>query len=430
MKMRGTMKKTNNNLSIGGVRMADLKEAYATPLYILDQEHLEATCQTFVGHFKSKLFETNVAYASKALLNIPLAQILHHEKMHFDVASQGEIFVLKTAGVPMERIYFHGNNKSMEELHYALEVGVGVIVVDNHQEYTNLETVLNEQKRKQKIMLRINPGIETDTHKYIQTSSSTSKFGESVYDNNTKLLVKKMIDCQWMDFKGFHSHIGSQIFDKTSFFEAAKAVFNYHEEIEKEFSINLDYLNLGGGFGVYYSDKDSPFAMSEFLKEYITLIEEEIKKRNLKINKVIIEPGRSIINDSISTLYTVGGTKKTMGGKNYVFVDGGMSDNIRPALYQAKYEAEILNNRKETELYTVAGKLCESGDVLIEDISLSKAKKDDLLLIPATGAYTYSMSSNYNKALRPAMVSVKNFEHKLLVRREKLEDLILKDLSL
>lgn len=430
MKIRGSMKTVKNDLLIGGCLVSDLKEKYGTPLYILDQEYLEDTCKVFVDNFKSDTFKTVVAYASKAMLNIPLAQVLTQEGMHFDVASQGEIYVLKQAKVPMEHIYFHGNNKTMEELRYAVEVGVGVIVLDNHQEAVNLELVLNELKKNQKVLLRINPGIETDTHKYIQTSSLTSKFGESVYDSKTKVLISNLLKSEWIQLKGFHSHIGSQIFDKTSFFEASKAVFNFYQEIEKEYSVVFDYANLGGGFGVYYSHGDKPFAMKTFLEEYIQLIENEIKIRNLKIKKVTIEPGRSVINDVVSTLYTVGSIKETYGGKNYMFVDGGMSDNIRPALYEAKYEAFVVNSKEEKGLYTVAGKLCESGDVLIEEIELDKAEKDDLLLIPASGAYTYSMSSNYNKALRPAIVSVMNGKETVFVRRETLEDLIVRDQTL
>lgn len=430
MKLRGTMKKVEHDLLIGGLSLSSLKKKYGTPLYILDQEHIENTCHTFVENFKTSNFKTELAYASKAMLNVPLAQILDKEGMHFDVASQGEIYVLKQANVSMSKIYFHGNNKTMDELRYAVSVGVGVIVLDNHQEVVNLNIVLKEMDVVQKVMLRINPGIETDTHKYIQTSSMTSKFGESVYDTKTKELIKKIIDIDLMDLKGFHSHIGSQIFDKTSFFEAAKAVLDFYEEIQEDYAYSFDYLNLGGGFGVYYSNDDKPFVLESFLKEYIAILEDEFQNRDLNISKVIIEPGRSVINDSVSALYTVGSVKETFGGKKYVFVDGGMSDNIRPALYQAQYEAMIFNSNKELELYTVAGKLCESGDVLIDEIVLNQAKKDDLLLIPATGAYTYSMSSNYNKALRPAIVSVKDGVDTLFVRRETLEDLVSRDLSL
>lgn len=427
MKLRGTMVNKDNDLLIGDCSLRNLKEEFGSPLYILDQEYLEKICDGFISNFKSNKFNTVVAYASKALLNIPLAQVLHQEGLHFDVASQGEIFVLKKAGIPMSHLYFHGNNKTIEELRYAVSVGVGVIVLDNKQEFKNLQLILKEVKQSQKVLLRINPGIETDTHKYIQTSSLTSKFGESVYDSKTKKLIKEIISSPWMDLKGFHSHIGSQIFDKRSFFAAAKAVFDFYEEIQRENSVVFEYVNLGGGFGVYYQEQDRPFTMESFLKEYIDLLEFEIQKRGLKIKKVTIEPGRSVINDSMSTLYTIGSIKETYGGKKYMFVDGGMSDNIRPALYQAKYEALVLGKESKLDSFTVAGKLCESGDVLIEEIKLKSAKKDDLLLIPATGAYTYSMSSNYNKALRPAIVSVKEGKATLFVRRESLEDLILKD---
>lgn len=430
MKKRGNMTHKNNEFKISGVSIDDLKETYGTPLYILDQDYLEDTIRVFKNNFHFENMDGVVSYASKALLNIPLAQILNQQDLSFDVASKGEIYVLKEAGVPMSKVYFHGNNKTLDELDYAIEQKIGCIVVDNHQEFANLKALLVKKDTRQNVLLRINPHVDTDTHKYIQTSSATSKFGESIQDDSTIDLIHSMIKDSKVILKGFHSHIGSQIFDAKSFYQEAEAVFDFYQTIQNKFDVTFPWVNLGGGFGVYYSKKDRPFKMETFLKEYQATIQEEIDKRHLEIERVIIEPGRSMINDGVSTLYTVGGTKTTYGGKHYLFVDGGMSDNIRPALYDATYEAAVFSDSLETQNYTVAGKLCESGDVLIEDINLPIPKKDDLLLIPATGAYTFSMSSRYNKALRPAMVRIKDRQDFLMVKRESLADLTQNDVRL
>ncbi|CAM3647820.1 diaminopimelate decarboxylase [Erysipelothrix urinaevulpis] len=424
MKLRGTMTTQVNDLLIGGVALKTLKKEYGTPLFIVDEEALETTAKTFINQFQSNQFETIVAYASKALLNMPLAQLLDEQGLHFDVASMGEIYVLKRAGINLEHCYFHGNNKTSQELEYAVRSGVGVIVIDNYDELDRLSKVLETKEIKQTVLFRINVGIETDTHRYIQTSTNTSKFGESIHDERIMMFIQELIDHPKLDFRGFHSHIGSQIFDKKSFYAACDAVLNFQAKVEKELKTSLTWVNLGGGFGVYYSEGDSPFAMASFLKEYIDVIEDAMQKYHLKLERVIIEPGRSIINDVVSTLYTVGGSKYTIGGKNYVFVDGGMSENIRPALYEAVYETWTSSASKQLEHYTVAGKLCESGDVLIETAQLPQVQPDDLLLIPASGAYTYSMSSNYNKILKPAIVGVKNKQSRVMVKRETLEDLV------
>lgn len=427
MNLRGSMTQENDQLQIGGLSLAFFAEKYGTPLMILDQIGLEENLEVFKNSFQSNLFETDIAYASKAMLNIHLAKTLAAYNFSFDVSSMGEIYILQKAGVNLSNTYFHGNNKTKEELDYAIKNNVGTIIVDNSNEYSKIVDINEYYQKDINIMLRINPGIETDTHEYIQTSSSTSKFGMSIDSVETLEFIEKVIVEKKVKFLGFHSHIGSQIFEELSFFKASKKVLDFQKEVEEKFDYQFEVLNLGGGFGVYYTESDSPFEMGEFLEEYIQVVEREILKRNLKIRKVVIEPGRSIINDYVSSLYRIGASKQTPGNVEYLFVDGGMSDNIRPALYQAKYEAYTTSKSKELRNYRVAGKLCESGDVLIDEILLPKSKSDDLLLIPSTGAYTYSMSSNYNKALRPAMVAVKDKETKLILRKESLEDLIFLD---
>ena len=414
--------------SIAGVSLNSLREKYGTPLMILDQEQLLANCQVFKSSFKTQR-ETEIAYASKANLNRHIAKTIANQGLSFDVASQGELYILKQAGVDLNKVYFHGNNKLAEELDYAIANDVGIIVLDNFDEVKRLASLLDKHDKKQAVLLRLNPSIPTNTHAYIQTSDSDSKFGVSIHDEHVHEIISFINNSKHLEFKGFHSHIGSQIFESESFEKAVTIILDFIVEAEKKHPIQVEVLNVGGGFGVPYTEKDPKRDLGKFLENYANFINEAIDKRGLQISKIVIEPGRSLINQAMHSLYTVGSQKTTVNGKNYLFVDGGMSDNLRPALYQADYDALLLNDSQAIQTVCVAGKLCESGDVLIESIDLPKAQENDLLLIPFTGAYTYSMSSNYNKMLRPAVVALEKGQHKLIVRRETLEDLIRLDVQ-
>lgn len=431
MKLFGTMYVNDEGmLEIGGMSVKSLKEQFGTPLYIVDEEYLRETCRLFTENFKSDQLETEIIYASKAFLNIGMAKLIDEEGLSMDVVSGGELYTAIKAGFPTEKIYMHGNNKTTDELQLAIDNKVGTIVLDNKQEVERLENLLKINDSKMSVMLRVNPGIDAHTHEYIQTSKMDSKFGESIFDKEIYDLTKYLSDSDVLEFKGFHSHIGSQIFERESFIQAAIAMIDFLKDIKDKTDVSTTHLNLGGGFGVYYTEEDSPMDLASFLKDLTKEINKKLEECNLKNIKILIEPGRSIISNAGSTLYEIGGTKSTFGGKDYIFIDGGMGDNPRPALYQSKYEGAIANKMKDSpsHKYTIAGKCCESGDIIIKDILLPEADAGDLFLVSSTGAYNYSMSSNYNRIPRPAVVFVKEGKGRVVVKRESYDDLIRNDI--
>ncbi|OQY41262.1 MAG: diaminopimelate decarboxylase [Fusobacteriia bacterium 4572_74] len=415
-------------LEIGGVSVKKLKGEYGTPLYVMDKNYIVEKAELIKKSFKSKVFKTDVAYASKAFLTVGMCKIVEELDLCLDVVSGGEIYTALKAHFPMEKAHFHGNSKSIEELNMAVEYGIGTIIVDNHLEFKLLEDICEKKQKKINAILRVNPGIDAHTHEYIQTSKFDSKFGESIFMEETKELIRRINRSEWVKFEGIHAHIGSQIFDINSFLKEAEVMTNYIKELVEE-GIGIETLNLGGGYGIYYSEGDEPIDLELCLKEQVSIIEKINEKYNLGIKKLQIEPGRSLVANAGTTLYTIQGLKTTYSGKNYYFIDGGMTDNIRPALYQAAYNGTIGNRcleEKENSV-TVAGKCCESGDLIIKDAKLQKAELGDILCVFGTGAYNYSMASNYNKIPRPAVVIVENGESALMVRRESYEDLVRND---
>ena len=430
MRLFDGMTVENGELNISKVGVSELKAQYGTPLYVYDENMLVNQCRTFINNFKSSKFNTEVLYASKAFSCLEVLRIASREGLGVDVVSLGEIHTAYKAGYDMRRAYFHGNNKTREELQYALEVGVGTIVVDNDYEYEMINEIVKESGNTVDVFLRINTGIDAHTHEYIKTAKDDSKFGYSVYDETIYDLIADINNQSNLNFVGFHSHIGSQIFEKTSFFEAVKVVMEFTKKVQERLGLTISVLNLGGGFGVYYTEEDRPFELAECLREYIKVVERESDNFGLDLTKVVIEPGRSLTCNAGSTLYSVGGVKKTFAGREYVFVDGGMADNPRYALYKAKYEAMLANKMSEEAdtTYTVAGKCCESGDMLVMDTKLPKAEQGDLLLVSSTGAYNYSMSSNYNRLPKLPVVFVKDGSSRLVVKGETLEDLIRQDI--
>ena len=430
MRLFDGMTVENGELNISGVGVSELKAQYGTPLYVYDENMLVNQCRTFINNFRSSKFNTEVLYASKAFSCLEVLRIASREGLGVDVVSLGEIHTAYKAGYDMSRAYFHGNNKTREELQYALEVGVGTIVIDNDYEYEMINEIVRESGNTVDVLLRINTGIDAHTHEYIKTAKDDSKFGYSVYDETIYDLIADINNQSNLNFVGLHSHIGSQIFEKTSFFEAVKVVMEFTKKVQERLGLTISVLNLGGGFGVYYTEEDRPFELDEFLREYIKVVERESDNFGLDLTKVVIEPGRSLTCNAGSTLYSVGGVKKTFAGREYVFVDGGMADNPRYALYKAKYEAMLANKMSEETdtTYTVAGKCCESGDMLVMDANLPKAEQGDLLLVSSTGAYNYSMSSNYNRLPKLPVVFVKDGSSRLVVKGETLEDLIRQDI--
>ncbi len=430
MKLFGTSKiNEKGNLEIGGVDTISLVNEYSTPLYVMDQTLIEETIDKMKTAFRSERFDTQIAYAGKAFLTMAMVKIVDEKGLDLDVVSEGELYTAYKAGFPMNRVHMHGNNKTTRELEMAIELGIKEIVIDNEDEIIKIENICREKNKKQAVLLRIDPGIEAHTHQYIKTSGLTSKFGISLFQKNLFDIVKRINDSEFFEFKGFHTHIGSQIFQSAFFMFALDEIFKYLDKLKKELGIIVETVNMGGGFGVYYTEEDDPAPIDEVLKEVITYTEAMEIKYRIGFKTLCIEPGRSIVGNAGTTIYSVGGIKETVGGKTYVFVDGGMADNIRPALYQAKYEAAILSKMNEApdKDVTLAGKFCESGDVLIDKVKLSNPQVGDLVGITTTGAYCYSMSSNYNRFTKPAVVFVKDGESRVIVKRETLDDLIRND---
>ena len=431
MKLFGTSKvNEKGNLSIGGVDTVELVKEFKTPLYVMDQELIETTIDKMKEAFQSNRFDTQIAYAGKAFLSMGMLKLVDAKELDLDVVSGGELYTAYKAGFPMERVHLHGNNKTVEELEMAIEFGIKEIVIDNEDEIDKIERICREKGKKQAVLVRIDPGIEAHTHHYIKTSGLTSKFGISLFQDNLFDIIKRLNDSEWIEFKGFHTHIGSQIFQSAFFIFALDEIFKYLDKLKKELGIVVHTVNMGGGFGVYYKEGDDPKPIEEVLSEIITYTEAMEIKYQIGFKELCIEPGRSIVGNAGTTLYEVGGIKETVGGKTYVFIDGGMSDNIRTALYQAEYEAGVVNKLNDADVreITLAGKLCESGDIIIEKGKLPKATEiGDIVAVTTTGAYCYTMSSNYNRMMRPAVVFVKDGKAKVAVKRETLDDLIRND---
>lgn len=430
MKLFGTMKKNQNgNLEIGMCDAVDLAKEYGTPLYVIDEELVRRNCRTFKENFKADGIETEVIYASKAFLNLAICKVIEEEGLSLDVVSGGELYTAIRSGFPLNRVYMHGNNKTEEELRLAIESNIGRIVVDNRYELELIQELCDELDKNIDVLLRVNPGVDAHTHEYIQTSKNDSKFGESIFSEDIYEVIKSFMKSERVTLRGFHCHIGSQIFQETSFYKSVSVMIDFISKIKGKCDFVTRELNMGGGFGVYYCEGDSPIELNGFLNNMVISTKKECEKRNLSIPKIMIEPGRSIIANAGTTLYKIGGTKKTYGEKNYIFVDGGMTDNIRTALYDAKYEA-VVANKLDSEAnveYTIAGKCCESGDIIIKNIILPEVKKNDILAVLSTGAYNYTMASNYNRMPKPSVVFVKDGVARLAVKRETYEDILRND---
>ena len=395
MKLFGTAKiNEKGNLSIGGVDTIELAKEFKTPLYVMDQELIETTIDKMKEAFQSTRFKTRIAYAGKAFLTTGMIKLVESKGLDLDVVSGGELYTAHKAGFPMKRVHLHGNNKLVNEIEMAVEYGIDTIVVDNEDEIAKIEKVCKEKGKKQAVLVRIDPGIEAHTHHYIKTSGLTSKFGISLFQENLIDIVKRLNDSPYIEFKGFHTHIGSQIFQSAFFIFALDEIFKYLDRLKKELGIVVHTVNMGGGFGVYYKNGDDPKPIEEVLSEIITYTEAMEIKYQIGFKELCIEPGRSIVGNAGTTLYEVGGIKETVGGKTYVFIDGGMSDNIRTALYQAEYEAGVVNKMEDTDTrdVTLAGKLCESGDIIIQNGKLPKSTKvGDIVAVGTTGVYCYTM---------------------------------------
>lgn len=422
--------KINNagNIEIGGCDLVDLAEKYSTPLYVIDEATLRSICQDYKKAF-AKYSKTHMMYASKALCTSAVAKIVDSEGFGFDTVSGGEIYTVYKTGIDMSHVLFNGSNKSYDELTMAVELGVGRISVDNFLELALLNEIAQNKNKTVDILLRITPGIECHTHEYIQTGHLDSKFGFDLtqIDEAVELILDEYKN---LKLHGLHAHIGSQIFETSIYPDEIEILVKEIARLDEKFGLKLDEINIGGGLGVKYTEKDIPPSTYEIGEIIINKLNEVIEKYNIEPPTVFLEPGRSIISTSGVTLYSIGSSKQVPHGTKYIAVDGGMADNPRPSMYQAEYFAQIANKKDNNELekVTVAGRYCESGDILIKDIELPTPVEGDILCVYNTGAYNYSMASNYNRVQKPAMVLVNNSQSEVIIKRETLDDLISHDI--
>lgn len=420
------------HLTIGGVDTIDLAKTYGTPLFVYDTALIRSRARGFIDTFKGHGVKAQVAYASKAFACIAAYQLAEQENLSLDVVSGGELYTAIKSGFPAERIHFHGNNKSIAELELAFDTKIGCIVVDNFYEIELLKQMSGERKQAMNVLIRVTPGVEAHTHDFITTGQADSKFGFDLNNGQADHAFAALVNDSHLALLGMHCHIGSQIFETDGFSMAAEKLLNKMVEWKEIHNFECAVLNLGGGFGIRYTEEDKPLEPHVYVAETIKTVKAQCEKHHYTMPEIWIEPGRSLVGDAGTSLYTVGSTKNVPGVRDYIAIDGGMSDNIRPALYDAKYEAVIANkaNEAKSAVYTVAGKLCESGDKLIIDAPLQTAEAGDILAMFCTGAYGYSMASNYNRVARPAVVFAENGEHQLVIQRESYEHIVANDLPL
>lgn len=415
------------NLEIGGCDLISLAEKYGTPLYVLDEDTIRNICKDYKNAFKSYP-KTKMMYASKALCTMAVSAIAASEDFGFDVVSSGEIYTVYKAGVDMSKVLFNGNNKSFDELTLAIELGVGRISVDNFFELSLLNEIAKSHNKVVDILLRITPGIECHTHEYIQTGHLDSKFGFDLtqIDDAVELILN---DYTNLKLHGLHAHIGSQIFETLIYGDEIEILVKELVRLDEKFNITLNEINVGGGLGVKYTNSDVPPSTYEIADIIIKRLKECIEKYGIEPPTLFLEPGRSIISTAGVTLYTLGSSKQVPKGKKYFAVDGGMADNARPSMYRAEYLAQVANkpDYELAQTVTIAGRFCESGDILINNITLPELEEGDILCVYNTGAYNYSMASNYNRVQKPAMVLVNNSQSDIIIKRETLEDLISHD---
>lgn len=430
--MKDSLTVREHEILISDTPVTEIARKCSTPLYIYDLPALKARMEEFRDSFVSDRLKTRVIYASKAFSCIAMNQLCAEYGFSLDVVSEGELHTAKQSGFDLGKVYFHGNNKSIDELLIAINLGVGTIIVDNLMEAELLAYLAKDCDHTIHTLLRINPGIEAHTHKYIQTAYIDSKFGISILKvNEIRTLIETLTTNPHLKFDGFHAHIGSQIFGMDAFLAEIDKVCQFVRDFEDETGIQISTLDFGGGFGIPYTEQDHPVPIPEVCQAIVREAEEQIARLNLSVHEICIEPGRSIVGEAGYQLYTIGFCKQTQN-KKYIFIDGGMTDNIRPALYQAEYEFDVATNAdaEKNDTVCIAGKCCESGDLLAESYSLQPCHQGDLLLVHSTGAYGYSMASNYNKLPIPGVVFVDHGEIDWVIKPQGLDDLIARECPL
>lgn len=431
MKTRDTLKvNADGHLEIGGADCVDLVARFGTPLYVMDEAHVRKVCRDYTRHLREIYEDAKIVYASKAFSTLAIYGLVHSEGLGADVVSGGELYTARKGGMPADEIYFHGNNKSVSEMEFAVREGVHAVVADSLYEIETLNEIAARLGKTQNVSVRVNPGIEAHTHRFIQTALPDSKFGFPIADDLAIQAVESAVRAPHLKFTGLHCHIGSQIFEREPFLLAVEKMTDFIVQIRDGLHVPVAELDMGGGYGVTYTQIDKPLAPWE----YVTAVAERLKacivQKHIAPPKLVFEPGRSIVAEAGITLYTVGAVKEIPALKKYIAVDGGMFDNPRFALYKSKYDALLANRASEAavETVTVAGKCCESGDVLIENIALPRAKAGDILAVFTTGAYNYSMASNYNRNLIPPVVLVHDGVAEYIVKPQTYDDLISRDI--
>ncbi|MBI4340430.1 MAG: diaminopimelate decarboxylase, partial [Chloroflexi bacterium] len=397
------------HLVIGGCDSVDLGAEFGTPLYVFDEQTLRDICRAYLREFRARYPRTQVLYAAKAFSNLALTRLLAEEGLGMDVVSGGEMALAKVGGMPPSRVYFHGNNKSAQELQEALDWGVGRIVIDSFHELGLLERLTEQMGKGQDILIRVSPGVDPHTHVKITTGILDSKFGFSIATGDAEKAVRQALSSRHLRLQGLHCHIGSQLFEVEPYQEAVRITLSFAAQM-REYGFTLAEMGAGGGFGIAYLRGQRPPSIAQYADALVGTLKGSLKDLGLGEPTFIIEPGRSIAGPAGVALYTVGARKEIPGVRTYLSVDGGMGDNIRPALYEAQYEAFVANrmDAPATDVVTIAGKFCESGDVLAKDVALAPSQPGDLIALPAAGAYCIPMASNYNMAPRPAVVMVKD----------------------
>lgn len=430
MYLHGTSKvNTAGHLEIGGCDTVELARQFGTPLYVMDEALIRQRASEFVQAFQASGFRFQVAYASKAFCVMAMCRLAEQENLSLDVVSDGELHTALQAGFPPERIHFHGNNKSPFEIEMAIDAGIGCFVVDNFTELHMLNAIAGEKGQRVNILFRVTPGVEAHTHEYISTGQTDSKFGLDIGNGQARQAIETVQALPNIQLLGVHSHIGSQIFEVEGFRMAAARVAQFAAEIRSDLGVTFQVINLGGGFGIRYTDGDTPLPIAEYVGAITGAVRDCFTEVGYPLPEIWVEPGRSLVGDAGTTLYTIGTFKDIPGVRKYVAVDGGMMDNPRPALYDSKYDALLANRANEPteETVSIAGKACESGDMLIWDLPLPKANSGDILAVSCTGAYNYAMASNYNRIRRPAVVFVRDGQADLVVKRESHDNIVEND---
>lgn len=417
------------HLEIGGCDTTQLAQEFQTPLYVYDEELIRNRCRAYMQAFQESGFSFQVAYASKAFCTMAMCKLVEEEGLSLDVVSSGELYTALQAGYPAERIHFHGNNKSFEEITMGLDAGIGCFVADNFCELAILSEQAELRNQPVSVLLRITPGVEAHTHEYISTGQQDSKFGFDVMSGQALEAIQFCLESKFINLLGVHSHIGSQIFETDGFIIAIERITELLAKAKEQYQFVSTVLNVGGGFGIRYVEGDTPLEPKDYVLAITSTVRKSFDEHKLPIPELWIEPGRSIVGDAGTTLYQIGSSKQIPGVRKYVSVNGGMTDNLRPALYQAEYEAALANrmNDEATETVSIAGKCCESGDMLIWDVALPPVQSGDILAVPCTGAYGYSMANNYNRIARPAVVFINKGKAQIVVERETLADLVKQD---